>query len=829
MRFLSIADNGTLAYGFNGQLWIKAVDQDPTQVHVEAVIDQRANDIVPTIEKSGATEMAIAPSEKEIAFVLRGEVFVTSVEYGTTKRITNTAEQERTVTWGTDGRTLYYAGERNGSWNLYQTRITREDEPNFTYATLLTEEPLLVTDEETFQPLVSPDGKHLAYLQNREEIRVLDLETKLSSTVVPSKKNFSYSDGDIEFAWAPDSKWLTFTYMGRESWTQEIGLVNIATGEITNISRSGYSESQPKFSSNREVLMYVTDRYGERSHGSWGSEDDIFGLYLTQEAYDRATLSKEELELAKQRDKDQEGGKEDKEKTAEEKSAADQENDDQPMKIELDDRDHRVRRLTLHSALVSSYDLSPDGETLIYMAQVENTYDMWVSKVRDRSTHKAFSTKSSSSGQVRFTKDGKGAFLLQNGRITKLDLSSALKPGGKATPKPVAFTAQMTVDGPKERAYLFEHAWRQTKQKFYDPSLHGVDWQGMKENYERFLPSINNNHDFAELLSELLGELNASHTGSGYRLRKQNGDATAALGVLYDVDYDGVGLKIGAIIDRGPFDESDTKVEVGTIITHIDGVRLTPDTNPWRLLNRKTGVPVRLSLLHPESNEEWEEVIKPISQGQETDLRYERWIESRRELCEKLSDGRVGYVHVEGMNDASFRRVYSDVLGRNNEKEALIVDTRFNGGGWLHDDLVTFLSGEQYIFFVPRGKEIGDLGGEPIGKWTRPVAVLQSESNYSDAHFFPWAFKELKLGPLVGAPVPGTATAVWWETLIDPTLFFGIPQVGMKTREGKYLENQQLEPDFLVINDPESMAKGEDKQLAKAVEVMLETLDSKQK
>jgi C-terminal processing protease CtpA/Prc len=117
------------------------------------------------------------------------------------------------------------------------------------------------------------------------------------------------------------------------------------------------------------------------------------------------------------------------------------------------------------------------------------------------------------------------------------------------------------------------------------------------------------------------------------------------------------------------------------------------------------------------------------------------------------------------------------------------------------------------------------LGGEPIGKWTKPVAVLQSESNYSDAHFFPWAFKELNVGTLVGAPVPGTATAVWWETLIDSSLYFGIPQVGMKTREGEYLENKQLEPDVLVINDPESMAKGEDKQLVKAVEVLIEQLD----
>jgi C-terminal processing protease CtpA/Prc len=270
--------------------------------------------------------------------------------------------------------------------------------------------------------------------------------------------------------------------------------------------------------------------------------------------------------------------------------------------------------------------------------------------------------------------------------------------------------------------------------------------------------------------------------------------------------------------------KSTSKIKPGSIVLAIDGVRLEPNVNPWQQLNNKVDKNVRLGLLDPETNAEWEEVIKPINIGEETGLLYERWIAARRELCEKLSDGRIGYVHVQGMNDASFRRVYSEVLGENSEKEALIVDTRFNGGGWLHDHLVTFLSGKDYVYFLPREKEKGDLGAEPFAKWTRPVAVLQSESNYSDAHFFPWAFKELGIGKLIGSPVPGTATAVWWETMIDPSMVFGIPQVGMMDRAGKYLENAQLEPDVLVLNDPESMARGEDKQLAKAVEVLLESL-----
>ena len=159
---------------------------------------------------------------------------------------------------------------------------------------------------------------------------------------------------------------------------------------------------------------------------------------------------------------------------------------------------------------------------------------------------------------------------------------------------------------------------------------------------------------------------------------------------------------------------------------------------------------------------------------------------------------------------------------------ALVVDTRNNGGGWLHDDLVGFLSGKDYVFFTPRGKNKGDLGAEPHMRWSRPVTVVMSESNYSDAHFFPWAYAELEIGPTVGMPVPGTATAVWWERLHTGDLIFGIPQVGTKGASGVYLENAELKPTHEVRIRPEDAAAGRDTQIEKAVEVMLEMIEQQQ-
>ncbi len=841
VRFLSVAGDGTICYGYNGQIWTKTPDSQPQQIPVSATVGLRHNTTRLETMRDGATEFAVSPNEEEIAFVIRGEVFVANVEFGTTRRVTETPEQERTVTWGDDNRTLYYAAERNNSWNIYRSTVTRDDEDGFAHATIITEEPVIESEDETFQPLCSPDGKKLAYLKNRTELMVMDLETKKSSTLVPAKLNFSYTDGDISYDWSPDSRWLTFTYHGHESWISEIGAVNLASGDITNVTDSGYAEGAPLFASNGTAILYGSDRYGERSHGSWGGENDVIAVYLTQAAYDEATLDKEELALIKKRKKkaDEEKNGEGEGKKGEDSEAekGEDKEDEQvePIKFETEDLDLRRRRMTLHSSALSSYDLSPDGEHLLYVSQVDDKWALWLCNVRDRSTSNVMALGAAGGGRrrggggggsVQFAQDGNHAFLMQGGKLSKVDLSGALKGGGKASAKPIAFAAEMTVNSPGERHYIFEHAWRQVQCKFYDPNLHGVDWVALKQNYAAFLPTINNDYDFAELLSEMLGELNASHTGCRYRPRRTDGDATASFGLLYDVQHEGVGLKVAEVIKRGPCDTAECKIKPGVVITHLNGERLTPDVNPWCLLNRKADKPVRLSLHDPESGDEWEETVRPFSTGDESNLLYERWIATRRDLCEELSDGRIGYVHVRGMNDASFRRVYSEVLGTNNEKDALIVDTRFNGGGWLHEDLATFLSGRRYCQFAPRGHENGGLGGEPINKWTKPVVVLQSESNYSDAHFFPWAFREKGVGKLVGSAVPGTATAVWWESQINPALVFGIPQVGMLTNDGQYLENNQLEPDVLVINDPPAIASGSDPQLAKAVEVLLEDLKS---
>ncbi len=805
VRFLTSADNGTICYSFQGEIYTKQKDSKSQKINISIHADQKFNPVEHMEHKSGATEMKVSPDGKEIAFILRGEIFVTSVDYSTTKRITNTPEQERSVSFSPDGKTLVYASERNGSWNIYKTQKVRDEDEHFFRATLLKEEPVLVTDKETYQPFFSPDGKEIAYLEERTILKILNLESGKSRVVLPGKYNYSYSDGDQWFQWSQDSKWLLADFSPGSFVSNDIALIS-ADGkkEPINLTKSGYSDSGAKWMMKGKMMIWSSDRMGLRSHGSWGSQDDVFAMFFTQKSFDNFNLSKEDYEIKKEDEKNEDKNKDNDES---EKKV-------EPLTIELSGIEDRIKRLTINSSNLSDAVLTPNGEKLYYLSKFEAGYDLWVREFREDETKLVMKLKGRS-GALQIDEKGENLFLLSNGSIYKIDINKDKK-------ESVSFSAEFDLNKPGEKKYLFEHRWRQVYKKFYVKDLHGVDWQFYKKEYTRFLPHINNNFDFSEMMSEMLGELNGSHTGCRYRPDSENGDATASLGLFYDNDYQGNGLKIAEVIEKGPIHRADSKAKPGIIIEKIDGTLITAEMDYCPLLNHKEDKRTLLSLFDPEKDERWEEIVKPISPGEENTLLYERWVKNRRQDTERLSNGKVGYVHVRSMGDASYRKIYSEILGRNIDKKALVVDTRFNGGGWLHDDLVTLLSGKPYIDFYPRGQY---FGSEPTDKWKKPSIVLISESNYSDAHGFPYAYKTLEIGKLVGMPVPGTMTAVWWERLQDPSLVFGIPQVGARDMKGSYLENQQLEPDIKVDNEYEVVIIGRDQQLEKAVDVLMQDLE----
>ena len=813
VRHLSAAGNGTLAFSWDGDIYTMRPGSEPQKLAVEIIADQYDGDRVKYFTDRGATTMAVSPSGNELAFVIRGDVYVTDAKYKTTKRITDTPAQERYVSFSKDGRTLVYDSDRDGYWQLFTATIKNPDEKQFAYATEIVEEPLYKCATAAQQPVFSPDGSKIAFLENRTEIRVIDPKTKKVNTALDGKYNYSYTDGDVSFSWSPDSKWLLADYIGIGGWNNtDIALVKADGTEVIDLTESGYSDGNAKWVLGGKAITYHTGKYGMKSQGSWGNQGDILMMALDGEAWDNFNATEEEIALMEKAEKEKkekeekakEGNKKDKKKGKKDDKKDDKSKD---LTFDLANRKHRMARLTGSSAFVGDYFMNPKGTKFYYVARAtEGGYNLMERDLKKGDTKVLIKGVS---GGIETDAKGENIFLITGSGLKKIDLA-------KGSTENIEFEAPYDRKPSLEREYIFDHMVRQVNDKFYDKNIHGIDWTGYGEHYRQFLPYINNNEDFSILMSEILGELNASHTGSGHSAGGASLQ-TAELGAFFDPAYEGDGLKVTEVLPRGPLAARKVNVKPGDIIMSVDGKKIEAGKDYYPLLEGKAGKKTRLEIRRADGKTDFAE-IKPMQKWYLSDHLYKRWVEHNQAVVDSLSGGKIGYVHVEGMDGSSYQTVYDQLFGKYRNCDAVIVDTRFNGGGWLHNDIALLLGGKEYVRFMPRGKYIGS---EPFSQWTKPSVMLVNESNYSDAHGTPFVYQTLGIGDVVGAPIPGTMTAVWWETQIDPSLYFGIPQVTSVDMQGNVLENHQLNPDVLIYNNPADELSGNDAQLAGAVKHLL--------
>ena len=827
VRFLSRGADGTLAFTYNGEIYtVSDKGGKPAKVAIDIVTDNVEQ--VMRRKVGSASEAAVSPNGKQVAFVSHGDIFVTSVEYPSTRQITKTPQGEGHPSWGADNRTLYYTSDRDGHKNIYRATINRKDDPNFSNATLIEETPVFPAKDNVDRqdPIISPNGELMAFIQDGNKIAVMNLKTR-KTRLLTNGETYTARDGGITLDWSPDSEWLAATIdVHQRDPYYDIAIINATTGELTNITNDAYMNSNPRWVMNGNAIIYTSDRFGMKNHASWGATNDVLMVFTNRDAYDRYRLSDEDFALLKEVEKSQKAGrqsasKDDKKKDKKKGDKKDSKKDSKDakkedakpsdaVKVELDGIQDRIVRLTPFSSSLGDSYVDNDGENLYFMSRVDNGYDLWKKSLR-KGDVALF--KKMGAGGVSFQPDasGKNLFLFGSS-LRKMSL-----PGGNISS--ISFNATQEIDPVKEREYMYEFIVDQEAKRFLVKDMFGVDWKGYTDNYRKFLPHINNNYDFSELASELLGELNVSHTGSGYRAGGSQ-EPTASLGLLYDLTYTGKGLKVSEILKRGPFDRASTRMTPGAVITAIDGTSLNDETDPLASLNSRVRTKTLVAFTLP-SGEKVEEVILPTNNGSYNAMLYDRWLERNRHIVDSISGGRLGYVHLESMDDASYRSIYADVLGKYADREGIIIDTRFNGGGRLHEDIEVHFSGKKYLTQEIRGVKSGEM---PSKRWLRPSIMITGEANYSNAHGTPWMYKHNKLGKIVGMPVPGTMSSVNWVTLQDPSLYFGIPVVGFRTAEGNFLENTQLEPDVKVANDPAKIVKGIDDQLITAVKTLLNDL-----
>ncbi|APZ47618.1 peptidase S41 [Polaribacter reichenbachii] len=823
VRFLSVA-NGIISFGYDGELYTMKEGASPKKLAIKIITQDKENTEKFIAVNGGIQEMAVSPNGKEIAFIARGEVFVTSVDKSFTKRLTNTPENERFVSWGPEGKSVVYSSERNGKWSVFKSEKVRKEEPFFYASTLIKESTLIENKLDNYLAEYSPDGKKIAFIEGRRTLKIIDVASKKETTLLTPEDLFHMRDGDKYFTWSSDSKWLLVDWSKTLS-NSEVLLMAADGSKRINLNESGYYDYYPKWVNGGKQMLWFSNRNGLKSYATSGrSQSDVYSMFFTQEAWDEFNLSDEEYKLMQaikeeQKKKKEEEKKDEKdEKKSKKKDAKSKEKkeEEKTKALEFDwaNMKDRTKRLTIHSSSLGDAVLSKKGDFLYYLASFEGKSNLWSTNLRTRET-KMLMPLNTRSGSLQWDKEMKNLYLLSSGRITKLNPASKKQEG-------VSIKGEILLDEYAERKAMFDHVWIRTNAIFYHPDFHGINWGKMKEEYQKYLPHISNGYEFSEMLSEMLGELNVSHAGARYSGSSvSNADATASLGVFMNYDFKNDGILIDEIISGGPLDKAKFKVEKGNIITKIDGVNISKDQDIAKYLNRKSGKFMLLEILDPKTKKTQTITVKPISLGQENRLLYNRWVKINEKEVAKESKGQLGYVHIPGMSDGPYRSIYQDMMGKYADKKGVIIDTRFNGGGDLVADLAMFFTGVPFITYATEAKVVG---GEPTSRWTKPTLSIFNESMYSDGHCYASGYTDLKIGKTVGMPVPGTCSFAGWEGLQNGG-YWGVVPVSAKNKAGEWMENNQTEPTIKVKNMPGKVDNGIDEQLMRSIQELLKDVN----
>jgi tricorn protease len=371
---------------------------------------------------------------------------------------------------------------------------------------------------------------------------------------------------------------------------------------------------------------------------------------------------------------------------------------------------------------------------------------------------------------------------------------------------------------------MFDQTWRYLAENFYDAKFHGRDWAAVRARYRPLVKHVAVKEDLYALLHLMLGELNASHLGvSG--LTGLPEETTADLGLIFDETYRGRGLKVKEVLKRGPADRRGLAIKPGDVVTAVDGVAITPQVDVSKLLNGKEGEAVVVQVTNnpaadpktPGAYRRYE--IQPTNRGQIAELMYDRWVEHNAARVKELSKGKLGYIHIPNMQEDGLDRFVRSLYSDNFDKEAIVLDVRYNGGGFTHDQVLNYLAGREHTFFRQRDGGQGAVLRSADRKWARPLVLLINNQSYSDAEIFPSAFRTMGLGKLVGQPTGGFVIGTGSVRLIDGSAL-RVPRIGVYTTRGVNMEKEGVRPDVLVEPHPDQLAHGQDLQLDKAVEVL---------
>ncbi|WP_297096635.1 S41 family peptidase [uncultured Draconibacterium sp.] len=795
-------------------------DNTKTAINVDIATDYRFDPVVKENTKNKVDEFALSPNGKFIAYSVRGELFVTRNDSEDDKavRLTNTSARDINPVWLND-ETLLFISDAEGQNDLYMLTSTDEEVKDLFYSFKREITRLTKTTEEESKPLVSPDGEKVAILQGRGTLIVFSIDK--SGNLGDSKILLDDWATPNGITWSPDSKWLAYSKPDLD-FNNEVFIHAADNSQApVNVSMHPKRDANPVWSKDGSKLGFVS----ERNNG----DSDIWFVWLKKEDWEK---SKAEWTRNEKEAKDKTPEKDKKEEDNKGDDTEDKQEKEKDIEIDFDKMYQRIVQVTKFAGGETDFAFDDKGEFIYYtngaVRRLDYVIDRSLFKIKwDGSDKKEIKGIKNPTGLQTTPLKGKLYFKQESGVISALDLKSDKI-------EKLSVSSELRIRYKEELSQIFEEGWRTLGAVFYDPQFHGQDWEALKANYKPIALAASSKQDFRWFFNLMLGQLNASHMGLyGDNPQKETQrELTGKIGIEGEAVQEG--FKISRIVANSPADREESKLKIGDIITAVNMEAVVPTANFFALMEGTSNERTLLNIKRGEQNEEI--LIWPgTSLGAEL---YDEWVEARRALVDEYSNGKLGYLHIQGMNWTSFERFERELMAAGYGKEGIVIDVRYNGGGWTTDYLMTVLSVRQHAYTVPRGasenpsEQHKDFRsyypfGErlPLTAWTKPSIALCNEASYSNAEIFSHAYKTLGLGTLVGQPTFGAVISTGSTRLQDGSRL-RLPTRGWYVKAtDENMENGPAVPNILVENPPAYKAKNVDPQLKKAVEQLISEME----
>ncbi|MBS1261193.1 MAG: Tricorn protease [Calditrichaeota bacterium] len=781
---------------------------EPREIEIDVAADLIENPVSIETFTAGADELTVTSDGEEFALVINGEIVLVNKEIGGRAAVPipgPSREEEVAFRPGEGADTLAFITDRFGEKTLCLLVSADPDEPNLRRAREHRIVELTNGKRPASNPVWSPDGDRIAYTLGNADIHVIDHD---------GGGDFALSEhwAEPQYSWAPDGNWIAFSRDDR-NFNSDIWIIPAEGGDPVNISQHPDTDSAPVWAADGSMIAWSTRRHD--------NQYDVYYLYLTEELDER---TREEWEIwEKTRD--------DKPKQDDDEEAGEEEAEEEfRVEIDFEDIHLRARRATSSPNAEFAVAIHPKGDKIFFEGGASGERDL-IAVNRFGEDEENITSGGTNPNAYTFDSENETFYFLTHGKPGYVGMD-----GGSV--ETTDFRARVTIDKPAMRMQILDEGWRVLSHWFYDPEMHGVDWPALREKYSEWAKEVAHDEDFADVVNIMLGELNASHMGyypswgGG-----NNGPGDGYIGVEFDSEYDGDGLRVAWVLPDGPADEEDMRLEPGDIVRTVNDMPVSVSDNLFAALEYQQEIPVPITWTR--DGDEHEGMIVPVSWREIRGLIYRNMQKKKRSRTEEISDDRVGYVHIQGMGWSEVERFEMNLYAVADDKQALVIDVRDNGGGWTTDMLLTILTQPVHAYTIARDGEVGyPQPRYPMYRWEKPVAVICNAGSYSNAEIFSHAIRTIDRGPLVGEETGGNVISTGgWRTLDGGWIrmpFRGWYVWGDENDPSRNNKNQEAPgavsgavPDFPVELSHADRIADRDPQLEKAVQLMIEAAQAR--